>query len=140
MPRVSSHMGLQDPRFDGPVMPRITATTIATAGNVTYTPAQLLGGLILRDGNGGARTDTLPAAADLVEAVQGAMVGTSFEFELRNTTSTAVAITVAGGTGATLSGTATVAQLNTKMFLVVFTSVTVGSEAYTVYSRGTAVF
>lgn len=140
MPRVSTHMGLQDPRFQGPVMPLIVPATIATAGNVTYTPDQMLGGMILRDGNGGARTDTLPSAALLAEAIQGVMVGTSFQCELRNTTSTAVSITVAAGTGVTLSGTATVAQLNSKTLTIVFTNVTVGSEAYTVYSLGSAVF
>jgi hypothetical protein len=99
-----------------------------------------MSGMILRDGNGGARTDTLPTAALLVESIQGAMVGTSFHCEMRNTTSTAVAITLAAGTGCTISGTATIAQLNTKTCLFNLTNVTVGSEAYTVYSLGTSVF
>ena len=140
MPRLSSHFGLQDPRLQTVCMPLMTPTTISTAANVTLTAAQLLNGLILRDGNGGARTDTLPTAALLVEAIQGAMVGTSFYLEFRNTTSTAVAITLAAGTGCTISGTATVAQLNGKSLLINLTNVTPGSEAYTVYSLGTAVF
>lgn len=141
MPRVSSHQGLQDARLQGPSMPMILPVTIATAGNVTYTPEQLLSGMILRDGNGGARTDTLPSAAALVEAVQGAMVGTSFTCELRNTSSTAIAITLAAGTGGTLNPASTaVAQLNTKSLLINFTNVGIGAEAYTVYSMGTAVF
>jgi len=141
MPRVSSHHGLQDPRLQGPVMPMITPTTISTAGAVTYTPAQLLAGLILRDGNGGARTDTLPTAALMAEAVQGAMVGTAFEFELRNTTSTAVAITLAAGAGGTLSpASTTVAQLNTRKYTLIFTNVTEGAETYTVYAGATGAF
>jgi hypothetical protein len=140
MPRVSTHFGLKDPRFQSLVMPMIVPTAISTAGAVTYTAAQLLTGFILRDGNGGARTDTLPTAALLVEAIQGCMVNTAFEFELRNTTATAVSITVAVGTGGTLSGTATVAQLNSKRFLVVVTNITLGSEAYTLYSIGTYLF
>lgn len=140
MSRVSSHFGLQDPRLQTVCMPLMTPTSITTAGNVTLTAAQLMNGMILRDGNGGARTDTLPTAALLVEAIQGAMVGTSFVCELRNSTSTAVSITLAAGTGCTISGTATIAQLNSKALLINITNVTPGSEAYTVYSLGTAVF
>lgn len=142
MPRLSSHFGLQDPRLQSLVMPLIVPVSIATAGNVTLTAAQLLGGLIIRDGNGGARSDNLPTAALLVDAIQGAMVGTSFQCEFRNSTGTAVAITLVApaGSGATISGTATVAQLNTKTLLFVLTNVTIGSEAYTVYSLGSAVF
>lgn len=140
MPRLSSHFGLQDPRLQSLVFQLIVPATINTAANVTITPDQLLGGLILRDGNGGARTDTLPSAAALVDAVQGAMVGTAFEFAVRNATSTAAAITLAVGAGGTLSGTAAVAQLNSSDFMLVFTNVTIGQEAYTLYSKGTGVF
>jgi hypothetical protein len=119
----------------------IVPQTISTAGNVTYTPAQLMSGWINRDGNGGARTDTLPSASALAAAIQGVMVNTSFEFELRNTSGTAIAITLAGGAGVTFSpASSSVAQLNTRTYLVVFTNVTPGQEAYTVYSRGTGPF
>jgi hypothetical protein len=118
----------------------VVPVTISTAGNVTYTTAQLLGGWIIRDGNGGARTDTLPTASQMCEAVQGAMVGTSFEFELRNSSGTAIAITIAAGTGGTISGTANVAQNNTRTYLFTFTNVGIGTEAYTVYARGTAAY
>lgn len=134
--RVSSHFGLQDPRFDSPVFPLMVPVSYATAGNLTYSVNDLFGQLISRDGNGGARTDTLPTAAALVAAIQGAMVGTSFEFDLKNITGTAVAITVAAGAGGSTSGTMTVAQSNIKTFCIVLTSVTIGSEAYTVYSLG----
>lgn len=141
MPRVSSHFGLQDPRLQGPVMPLIVPTTISTAGNVTYTPAQLLSGMILRDGNGGARTDTLPSAAAMAEAIQGAMVGTAFELELRNSSGTAIAITLAAGAGGTLNpASIAVAQSNTRTLLFVFTNVGIGTEAYTVYSKGAGTF
>ena len=77
MPRLSSHFGLQDPRFQSVLMPHDRSTVlISTAGNLsTLTPAQVLSGWINRDGNGGARTDTLPSAAAMVEAVQGACHG-----------------------------------------------------------------
>lgn len=139
---IAPHFGLQDPRFQSVVYPMIVPQTISTAGNVTYTPAQLMSGWINRDGNGGARTDTLPSASALAAAIQGVMVNTSFEFELRNTSGTAIAITLAGGAGVTFSpvGATSVAQLNTRTYLVVFTNVTPGQEAYTVYSRGTGPF
>jgi hypothetical protein len=141
MASLATHFGLQDPRFQSLVYPMVIPTTIATAGNVTYTAAQIMNGMILRDGNGGARTDTLPSASSLVNAIQGCMVNTSFEFELRNTTATAVAITLAAGAGVTLSpASTTVAQLNTRSYRVIFTSVTAGSEAYTVYAGPTGTF
>lgn len=141
MPSLASHFGLQDPRFQSLVFPLIVPTPIATAGNVTYTAAQIMNGFILRDGNGGARTDTLPSASSLVNAIQGCMVNTSFEFELRNTTGTAVAITLAAGAGGTLNPAGTsVAQLNSRSYLIVITNVTAGQEAYTVYAKGAGTF
>lgn len=140
--RVSSHWGLQDPRFDGPVVPLIVPATLSTAGNLTYTTDQLLGGLIIRAGNGGARTDTLPTAAALVAAMQGVQVGHSFQFDLLNNSATAVAITVAVGAGITAMTGATLAtsQSNVRYFMIVFTNVTIGSEAATLYSLGTSAF
>ena len=100
---IAPHFGLQDPRLQSVAYPMIIPQAISTAGNVTYTPAQLMSGWINRDGNGGARTDTLPSASALAAAIQGVMVNTSFEFELRNTSSTAIAITLAGGAGVTFN-------------------------------------
>jgi len=124
----------------GRVLPYSLVTTDSTASALTYTAAQMLGGLMLRDPNGAGRSDVTPTAALLVAAIgQGCGVGTSFRFVLRNTADAAETITVTAGTGATLSGTMTVAQNNSKEFLVVVTNATSGSEAYTVYSMGTAV-
>ena len=123
----------------GQYVPVITVTTESTVGNVTVTAAQMLGGLILRDPNGAARTDTLSTAALLVAAVPNAVVGSSFKFTIRNTADAAETITVAGGTGGTTSGTMTIAQSNSKEFLVRLDNVTAASEAYTVYSLGTIV-
>ena len=134
--RVSSHWGLQDPRFDGPVVPTVTPATISTAGAVTYTTDQILGGLIRRDTNGGARTDILPTASLLVAAMQGVQVGHSFQFDIKNIAAAANTLTVSAGAGGTTEGTMTVAQNNIRYFQVVFTNVGIGTEAYTVYSLG----
>ena len=119
--------------------PLMTVTTKATAAAVTYTAAEVLGGLILRDPAGAGRADLLPSAADLVAAINGAEVGTAFEFSIRNTADAAETITVTTNTGLTLSGTMTIAQNNSKRFCAVITAIASGSEAVTVYSLGTVV-
>jgi hypothetical protein len=122
------------------VFQTITPATISTAAAVTLTAAQLLGGLVLRDPNGAARSDVTPTAAQLVAAIQGAMVGLSFVATIKNTADAAETITITAGAGVTLNGTMTIAQNNMKQFLVYLSNVTPGSEAATVYSLGTVVF
>lgn len=140
MPRVSSHQSLKDGRFDGPVFPLTVPVSYSNAANNTLQLSDLLGGLIIRDCNGAARTDTLPSASVLVEGIQGAMVGTSFEFTVKNISGTAVAVTLAVPAGNATSGSMAVNQSNAKYFLLVFTNVTIGKEAYTLYSLGASAF
>jgi len=123
------------PQGLGTLIGQSTVTTIATADVVTYTAAQLLGGLILRDPAGGARSDVTPTAALIVAALTQAGTGNSFEFTIRNTADAAETITVTAGTGVTLSGTMTIAQNNSKRFLAVVT----GAATVTIYSLGTVV-
>lgn len=115
----------------------VLAATDATAGALTYTAAMLRGGLLLRDPNGGSRSDVTPTAALIVAAIPGAIVGSSFEFTIRNTADAGETITVTAGSGVTLSGTMTIAQNNSKRFLVICDNVTVSTEAVTIYSLGT---
>lgn len=110
-------------------------STLTTAGVVTYTPVQLLGGLILRDPNGAGRSDVTPTAAALINEMSTSNIGASFKFSIRNTADAAETITVTAGAGVTLSGTMTIAQNNTREFLAVVTSPT----AVTIYSLGTLV-
>ena len=123
------------PIGSGTLIGQSTVSTITTAGAATYTAAQLLGGLILRDPAGGARSDVTPTAALIIAAIDQAGVGNSFEFTIRNTADAAETITVTAGTDVTLSGTMTIAQNNSKRFLCVVTSDTEVS----VYSLGTVV-
>ena len=118
---------------------RATITTKTTAGDVTYTAAELVGGMILRDPAGGARADLFPTAAAIVAGIQGAVVGSSLEITIRNTADAAETITMTTNTGLTLSGTMTIAQNNSKRFLAVCTNVGSGTEAVTIYSLGTVV-
>ena len=124
---------------DGPLASKSTVTTTSTAGAATYAASEIAGGLILRDPNGASRTDTTATAALILAQFLRARVGSTFNLVIRNTADAAETITVQGGTGVTISGTATIAQNNTKHFLGVFTNVTASSEALTLYSLGTMV-
>lgn len=130
-----SHMsGLQLTEL--PLLNVASVSTVTTAGNVTYTPAQVMGGLILRNTSGANRSDVVPTASDLLaalgDATLGSSAGQSFEFTIRNTATAAETITLTANTGVTLSGTMTIAQNNSKRFLVVLTG-----GAGVVYSLGT---
>jgi hypothetical protein len=124
---------------NGNALSKTTPTAEATAGNVTYTAAQMLLGMILRDPNGGARSDVTPTAALLVAAIKRRKVGSTFSLIIRNTADAAETITMTAGTGVTLSGTMTIAQNNSKLFLVRLDNITSGAEAATMYSVGTFV-
>jgi len=88
---------------------------------------------------GDNRADVTPTAAQIVAGIAGAIVGSSFEFTIRNTADAAETITLTAGAGVTLSGTMTIAQNNSKRFLAVCTNVTGAAEAVTIYSLGTIV-
>lgn len=115
-----------------------TAVKVATGATVLTTD-DVLGGVVLQD-PGTNTTLTTPTAAALVAALPGATVGTTFELHVRNTANGAETITFTGGTGVTVSGTATIAQNNAKTFKLVVTNASAGQEAITAYSMGTMVF
>jgi len=123
------------PKLTGNMISQMTVTTKSTVGDVTYTAAEILGGMILRDPNGGARADLFPTAADMIAAIKQAKAGNAFEVTIRNTADAAETITMTTNTGLTLSGTMTIAQNNSKRFLVVVTA----ADAVTIYSLGTVV-
>lgn len=120
---------------------------VATSSVVTltYTAAQVLGGVFIRT-QAGASNDTLPTATQLRDALVGGsggmspniQIGTAFRLHIRHAGSVG-AITVVAGTGGTISGTATIAVGSAKEFLIVFTAVG-AVPTYTAYSLGTYVF
>jgi hypothetical protein len=116
-----------------------TVTIDSTAGVRTYTAAEYIGGLILRDTNGASRSDINPSAAAIVAGFAGGIVGSSFKFVIRNTADAAEVITLTAGAGVTLSGTMTIAQNNSKEFLCRLDNIGGGTEAVTIYSIGTFV-
>lgn len=133
------------PSFSSIINQYVNPVAYSTAGNVTYTASDVIGGFIQRDTNGGARTDTLPSAALLIPAIEGAQVGSSIKVLVKNTAGAANTLTVAAGAGGTMKSgdTATVAQSNIKEFMIVVTAVPDAfgnGGTYTVYSLGTSVF
>lgn len=116
-------------------------TVLNTAGNLTYTAAQLITGIIARDPAAANRADVLPTAALLVAAMKAAFgrvaVGDKLCALLTNTAAGANTITLtvgAGGTAGSPKVTTALAQ-NTSMELQFrITNVGTGTEAYTVYA------
>lgn len=117
--------------FGGATNGSVTATSGAT-----LTVAQMLSGLIVRSGPSSAGfTDTTPTAAALVAALPGVSVGSAFRLVILNKSNQT--LTMAGGSGVTTTNdTLTVATVNAKEFMCVFTNVTLGSEAVYMYSMG----
>ena len=93
--------------------------------------------VIIRGVPTAAATYTTATAAAIVAAIGGdCAVGTTFHVIVLNASAGAFTITMAGGTGVTVSGVATVAQNASKVFLGYVSNVTAGSEAITLYGLG----
>jgi energy-converting hydrogenase Eha subunit B len=110
------------------------AAYTGTATTLLY--SDVLGGFITSN-NASAQTLTLPTAALLVPQIEGAQVGSAIRFFVKELG--AGTATVAAGTGGTVTGTATIATLNIKEFLLVVTAIG-ASPTYTAYSLGTSVY
>jgi hypothetical protein len=113
-------------------------TVDATAGNLTVTAAMVLSGILARDPNGAARTDTLPTATLLIaalNALSGAEVGDIVELHYLNTADAAETITLAAGTGGTVGNTkvTTAFGQNTALHLI-FRITGIATPTYTVYA------
>lgn len=109
-----------------PVFGNWGVATVSLAAN-TYTARQILGGIIRRVlAVGAATTDSTDTATNIVNAIPGAVVGQSFPLLISNLMS--ATLTVAAGTGVTLTGTATVTRFSTRLFLGEVT----GSAAVTI--------
>jgi hypothetical protein len=113
-----------------------TVTTDNTAGANTWSAAEMIGGLMLRDPAGADRSDVTTTAALLVAAIAGAQVGSGFQFTIRNTADANETITLTAGAGVTLSGAMTIPQNYERRFVAVCTNVGSGTEAVTVYDVG----
>lgn len=128
--------------FSTLVYPTTTAYALTASSGTSTTPtltaAQILQGLLVVTCND-ASTATFPTAALLNAAINGASVGLSFQWLVRNIGDDT--LTVAAGTGGTLAtgNTNTIATAHTRGFLFVVTGVKKPadpstSDTYTVYS------
>jgi len=114
-------------------------TSIATAGAVTYTMAQVLSGIIVRDTSGAGRTDTFPTAALAVAGLPGVQVGDTVVVTIINGADAAETLTLQAGTNGSFDTNQTassrvIPQNSSKDVVMRFTNVTPGSEAYVLYA------
>lgn len=113
---------------------RMDPAVLDTAGAVTYTAAEVLGGLIVRDCNGGARSDVLPTAALLLAAMRSEQVGDIVKCLVVNNSDAAETITITAGSGGDftqIADTRVVPQNTSRMLYIRVTDVT--TPAYLVY-------
>lgn len=108
----------------------------ATTDTATLTVAQLFGGRITGTPTAAA-TYTTPTATLISGAFKPCYVGSTTEFIVRNTSAGANTITLAAGTGVTLTGTMTIAQNNERRFII---QVTNCNTAVTIFSTPTGAF
>jgi len=104
----------------GRMLETLTLTNYATGGAYAIPAAAIAGGLITRDPNGGARTDTLPTGALLdAEFTSPAMsVGDTVTCMYMNTADAAETITFAVNTGMTIEDVAQTVAENESAYLV----------------------
>lgn len=116
----------------------VAPTSDATAGARTYTAAEILGGIIVRDPAGAGRSDVLPTAALLVAAMTRPAVGDVVKCLIINGADAAETITIGAGTGGGFdtnqtSASRVIPQNTSKMIHIRLTNVTAAAEAYVAY-------
>ena len=115
-----------------------TPASYATAGNQTYTAADILAGVIVRDCAGAGRSDVLPTAALLEGAMTGPQVGDIVRCLIVNGSDAAETLTIGAGSGGAFDANQTAAsrvipQNSSKIITIRLTNVTSGAEAYVAY-------
>lgn len=100
----------------------------------TLTAAQSYNAIVRGVPTAAATYTTATAAAILAAIGSDARVGTTFELQLINASAGNYTITVAGGSGVTVSGVATCVQNASKRFLGYVTDIT--TPAITLYGLG----
>lgn len=115
-----------------------TPASYATVGPQTYTAADVLSGIIVRDCAGAGRSDVLPTAALLVAAMTGPQVGDVIRCSVVNGSDAAETLTIGAGSGGGFDANQTaasrvIAQNGSKVLTIRLTGVTSGAEAYVAY-------
>lgn len=105
----------------------------ATFAANDLTPANGTEAIVAYDNTGTTpATLTTRTAAEMFNDIPGAVAGMTYLLMIRNSSSGANTATIAAGTGVTLTGTMTIAQNVTRLFIVTITS----STAVTIQSMG----
>ena len=129
--RTFSLTSMSDVGMFGKLRQQMQSTSYAQAQTVTA--AALYGGIVIATtGTASAGfTDTTDTAANIVAAYPLAKANDVVEVHFIN--KAGYAVTIAGGTGVTITGNEVIATLDSRLLLVQLTNVTVGSEAVTIY-------
>ncbi len=107
--------------IDGGFFGKQSISAIVNAAGVTWTPAQMLSGLMSRDGPAANFSDTTPTAAELVAAVAPSIGGVGFMLETMNLTNRT--LTLLAGAGVTLALNTTIAGGQNRSYFVRIDSV-----------------
>lgn len=121
---------------DAPALTKVgSITQITSASDQSYTAAQIVGGLIIRDCNGGARTDTLPTASSLVAAIPNVYNELTVFCYITNGSDAAETITISSGAGGAFLAAQTavsrvIPQNTARTIGLRITNISSGTEAY----------
>lgn len=103
-------------------------------GSLTVSARAIAGGIVLLDAGGAPITTDLPTAAQLLAVMNGATVGSSIRFFIRNTGGETITLDPTGsGISQPAGNTLTIATANTGEYMYVFTNVDPGDEAAAFY-------
>lgn len=106
----------------------------ATAGPLTIPAAKMVNAMLDRNGGTTTRTDTTDTAAHIIALLPGAIVGSTFEFVIRNVSTTAgQQVDLLAGSGVTISGTASIFANGDITYIGIVTNV--GTPAVTLYAE-----
>lgn len=129
-------------KVGNPVIYNTPVPASYATGSQTYLASDIIGGTIIHNTGGGGVNGTLPSAALLLAALSAGglqiLVGDTIECLIINGGTTA-SITLLAGSGVSFDANQSAASRiiatgSSKLVLLRFTNVQLGSEAYTVYS------
>jgi len=118
------------------LMTKRTVTTDSTCGNRTWTIAEMLGGLMLRDPVGSDRTDVTPTAALIVAGIPCAAVNDTFRATIVNTANgDCENFTLSLGTDVTMIPATQTAERNEILNILVRLTCVGACEKVTIYGE-----
>ena len=107
-------VAVQEMLYDAPLA-AFTSVSIDNVAGVTWSPAQMLAGMMFRSGAAGV-SDTTPSAAALIAAMGTPPDDTSRLIVIRNANTGTLTLTA--GASVTITGTATIATVTTAIYVL----------------------